>query len=198
MAARLASGAPPRRAFSSNGVLPPLETAPKGGQIGGTGIFIQEAARLRRNGMTQASSQAAPDHEPAGPLAGVRVLDLSRLVAGNMLSLQLADFGTEVIKLEPGKGDPLRDWQEEGISAWWQVYGRNKRSIRMELRDPEGKRRLTALLPTAQVLVEAPDAGTGTLPMHAPFPRLSRTPGSLRRQAPALGQDEADILGTLG
>ena len=64
--------------------------------------------------MTQASSQAAPDHEPAGPLAGVRVLDLSRLVAGNMLSLQLADFGAEVIKLEPDKGDPLRIWLEPG------------------------------------------------------------------------------------
>ena len=48
------------------------------------------------------------------------------------------------------------------------------------------------------VLVEAPDADAGTLPMHAPFPRLSRTPGAIRRQAPALGQDEADILGALG
>lgn len=47
------------------------------------------------------------------------------------------------------------------------------------------------------VLVEAPDAETGTLPMHAPFPRLSRTPGAIRRQAPALGQDKADILGPL-
>ena len=110
--------------------------------------------------MTQASSQAALDHEPAGPLAGVRVLDLSRLVAGNMLSLQLADFGAEVIKLEPDKGDPLRDWQEEGISAWWKVYSRNKRSIRVELRDPEGKRRLTALVPTAQVLIEGFRPGT--------------------------------------
>jgi crotonobetainyl-CoA:carnitine CoA-transferase CaiB-like acyl-CoA transferase len=53
--------------------------------------------------------------EIAGPLKGIVALDLSRLVAGNMLSLQLADFGAEVIKVEdPGKGDPLRDWKIGG------------------------------------------------------------------------------------
>ncbi|MFE1599550.1 CaiB/BaiF CoA transferase family protein [Methylobacterium sp. ID0610] len=89
-----------------------------------------------------------------GPLSGIRVLDLSRLVAGNMLSLQLADFGADVIKLEPGKGDPLRHWQENGISAWWKVYSRNKRSIRLDLKSAEGKATLRRLVTTAQVLVE--------------------------------------------
>jgi crotonobetainyl-CoA:carnitine CoA-transferase CaiB-like acyl-CoA transferase len=97
---------------------------------------------------------SVPDTTVDGPLAGVRVLDLSRLVAGNMLSLQLADFGADVIKLEPHKGDPLRHWQENGICAWWKVYSRNKRSIRLDLKAPEGKATLRALVPTAQILIE--------------------------------------------
>jgi crotonobetainyl-CoA:carnitine CoA-transferase CaiB-like acyl-CoA transferase len=59
--------------------------------------------------------------EQACPLDGLRVLDFSRLVAGNMLTLQLADFGAEVIKLEPDAGDPLRHWREDGVSAYWKV-----------------------------------------------------------------------------
>ena len=71
------------------------------------------------------------------PLDGIRVLDLSRLVAGNMLSLQLADFGAEVIKIEdPRKGDPLRDWRIDGISVHWKVYARNKKSVTLNLRAP--------------------------------------------------------------
>src|SRR5215213_10522432 len=89
------------------------------------------------------------------PLDGIRVLDLSRLVAGNMLSLQLADFGAEVIKIEdPGKGDPLRDWRIEGVSAYWKVYGRNKKSVTLSLREAEGKDLLLRLAETAQVLIE--------------------------------------------
>lgn len=89
------------------------------------------------------------------PLDGVRVLDLSRLVCGNMLTLQLADFGAEVIKLEPPEGDPLRHWREEGVSVHWKVYGRNKKSVRLDLRTDEGKVLLQRLLPTAHVLVES-------------------------------------------
>jgi len=62
-----------------------------------------------------------PDRE--GPLRGVRVLDFSRPVAGNMLSLQLADFGAEVVKVESrGHGDTMRDWREAGVSVHWKVY----------------------------------------------------------------------------
>ena len=89
------------------------------------------------------------------PLDGLRVLDFSRLVAGNMLTLQLADFGAEVIKLEPASGDPLRHWREDGVSAYWKVYGRNKKSIRLDLRSEEGKALLARLIPTAHVLVES-------------------------------------------
>src|SRR5215475_13661100 len=70
-----------------------------------------------------------------GPLDGVRVLDFSRLVAGNMLTLQLADFGAEVVKVEtPGRGDTLRDWREAGVSVHWKVYARNKKSITLNLK----------------------------------------------------------------
>jgi crotonobetainyl-CoA:carnitine CoA-transferase CaiB-like acyl-CoA transferase len=67
-------------------------------------------------------SIAAKYFEPwaACPLDGVRVIDMSRLVSGNMISLQLADFGAEVIKIEdPKRGDPLRAWQTDGISVHW-------------------------------------------------------------------------------
>lgn len=89
------------------------------------------------------------------PLDGIRVLDLSRLVAGNMLTLQLADFGADVIKLEPEAGDPLRHWRDGGAPLWWKVYGRNKRSVRLDLRTPEGKALLARLVPTAHILVES-------------------------------------------
>ncbi len=67
------------------------------------------------------------DPSSQGPLRNVRVVDLSRLVAGNMLSLQLGDFGADVIKVEPPEGDPLRQWKDDGHALFWKVYGRNKR-----------------------------------------------------------------------
>ena len=77
--------------------------------------------------------------EATCPLDGIRVLDLSRLVAGNMVSLQLADFGAEVIKIEdPRKGDPLRDWRTNNISVHWKVYARNKKSVTLNCARPRG------------------------------------------------------------
>jgi crotonobetainyl-CoA:carnitine CoA-transferase CaiB-like acyl-CoA transferase len=96
-----------------------------------------------------------------GPLDGIRVLDLSRLVAGNMLSLQLADFGAEVIKIEdPRKGDPLRDWRTDNISVHWKVYARNKKSVTLNLRAAEGMDLLRKLVATAHVFIENYRPGT--------------------------------------
>lgn len=106
------------------------------------------------------SIQSAP-HEPSAPLRGVRVLDLSRLVSGNMMTHVFADLGATVIKIEPpGKGDELRAWQREGMSTYWMAYCRNKQSVVLDLRSDEGRRALAELLRGADVLVENFRPGT--------------------------------------
>ncbi|PAQ07660.1 CaiB/BaiF CoA transferase family protein [Mesorhizobium temperatum] len=88
-------------------------------------------------------------------LSGIRVLDLSRLVAGNMATLQLADFGADVIKVEqPGTGDPLRQWRKSNLDLWWREYGRNKRSLSLNLKSPRGRTLLLKLVAQSDVLVE--------------------------------------------
>lgn len=95
------------------------------------------------------------DSDAKGPLEGVRVLDLSRLVAGNMLSVYLADFGADVIKVErDGVGDDLRSWREEDQDIYWKVYGRNKRSLVLDLKSAEGLERLRKLVRHSQVFIE--------------------------------------------
>jgi crotonobetainyl-CoA:carnitine CoA-transferase CaiB-like acyl-CoA transferase len=90
-----------------------------------------------------------------GPLHGVRVLDLSRLVAGNMLTAVLGDFGADVIKIERADGgDDLRHWREQGHEIYWKVYGRNKRSLVLDLKDDGGRALFLKLLRHSQVLVE--------------------------------------------
>lgn len=89
------------------------------------------------------------------PLDGVRILDLSRVVAGNALTAWLADQGAEVIKVEPpGRGDDLRGWRVKGISTYWKVYARNKKSVTLNLRQARGRDLLLRLVTGAQVLVE--------------------------------------------
>lgn len=95
------------------------------------------------------------DPSQTGPLADVRVLDMSRLVAGNMLSAYLADFGADVIKIErEGTGDDLRNWREAGWDIYWKVYGRNKRSLVLDLKDTEGMGTFKKLVQHSQVLIE--------------------------------------------
>lgn len=129
-------------------------------------------------------SSLQPDAAMRGVLDGVRVLDMSRLVAGNMLTLQLADFGADVIKVEsPRAGDTLRHWLAElpeggTLDAWWRIYARNKRSLALELRDEGARHALRLLLKTAQVLVESFRPGTleamglDAHTLHAINPRL--------------------------
>ena len=113
------------------------------------------------------------------PLSGIRVVDLSRLVAGNMISLQLADQGAEVIKIEdPTVGDPLRAWRTKGLSLHWKVYARNKKSMALNLRAEAGMDVLRDLLATADIMIENYRPGTleamGLAPadLHARNPRL--------------------------
>ena len=89
------------------------------------------------------------------PLENLKILDLSRLAAGNMVSHMFADFGADVIKIEkPGKGDDLRNWQINDISHWWAVYSRNKRSIALNLKEKEGLSLLKELVKSADVFIE--------------------------------------------
>jgi len=91
----------------------------------------------------------------AAPLNDVRVLDLSRLVAGNVVTHVLADFGADVIKVEnPVGGDDLRNWRVEDVSTHWKVYARNKRSLALDYRGEAGRGVLLALVAMADVLVE--------------------------------------------
>ena len=91
----------------------------------------------------------------AGPLRGVRVLDLTRLVSGAQLGLVLGDLGADVVKVErPGVGDPFRHTTVAGYDAYWKSYGRNKRSVTLNLADPRGRELLLRLAETADLLAE--------------------------------------------
>ncbi len=96
-------------------------------------------------------------------LAGVRVIEMGQLIAGPFAAKTLGEFGAEVIKIEPpGAGDPLRNWRllKHGTSVWWQVQSRNKRSVAIDLRQPEGQALARALVAEADVLVENFRPGT--------------------------------------
>ena len=116
------------------------------------------------------------DRNAKCPLDGVRVLDLSRVVAGNMVSLLLADFGAEVVKIETPEGDPLRDWLVGGIAANWKVYARNKKSVCINLRKSAGIDLLLKLVAAAGVFVENFRPGTLEKMGLGPDVLLARNP----------------------
>ena len=102
--------------------------------------------------------------ELTGPLAGLRILDLSTVVAGPFAAALLADLGADVIKVElPGKGDPLRELapHKNGVPLWWKVTNRNKKGVTLDLRKPDGRELLKRLLADRDVLIE--NFRTGTL-----------------------------------
>ncbi len=105
------------------------------------------------------------DSQPhrTGPLAGLKVLELGQLIAGPFAAKTLADFGADVIKIEPPGdalagtgGDPLRKWRllKDGTSVWWQVQSRNKRSLALDLRKAEAQDIVRQLSSDADVLIE--------------------------------------------
>jgi len=91
------------------------------------------------------------------PLEGIRVIELGQLIAGPFAGCMLGYFGAEVIKIEPpGKGDALRGWRvvEDGTSLWWRSLGRNKKSLTLDLKQPEGRDLARQLIDGADVLIE--------------------------------------------
>lgn len=114
-------------------------------------------------------------------LSGIRVLELGQLIAGPFAAKTLADFGADIIKVEsPQEGDPLRKWRmlHEGTSVWWQAQSRNKQSICIDLRQPEGQDIVRRLAQDADVLIENFRPGTmekwgmGWDALHALNPKL--------------------------
>jgi formyl-CoA transferase len=92
-----------------------------------------------------------------GPLHGIKVIELGQLIAGPFAAKTLADFGAEVIKIEPLEtGDPLRSWRlmKDGTSVWWQVQSRNKKSVALDLRKPEAQEIIRQLAADADVVIE--------------------------------------------
>jgi crotonobetainyl-CoA:carnitine CoA-transferase CaiB-like acyl-CoA transferase len=98
-----------------------------------------------------------------GPLAGLRILDVSTVVAGPLAATLLADLGADVIKVEmPGQGDSLRALapHKDDVSLWWKVGNRNKRGVTLDLRTPDGRELLGRMIPSRDVLVENFRPGT--------------------------------------
>jgi crotonobetainyl-CoA:carnitine CoA-transferase CaiB-like acyl-CoA transferase len=128
------------------------------------------------------------DRSARCPLDDVRVLDLSRLVAGNITHV-LADLGAEVIKVEkPGRGDDLRNWKTRDTSVWWQVYGRNKKSLCLDLQTDAGKRILLRLVESAHVMVENYRPGTLEKMGLGPDVLLARNPSLVVARISGWGQ----------
>ena len=93
-------------------------------------------------------------------MEGIRVLDLSRLFAGNVLTQILGDFGAEVIKVETPAGDTLRAWRTNGVATHWKIYARNKKSLCLDLRKPEARELLLRFVPSASIFIESFRPGT--------------------------------------
>ncbi len=136
--------------------------------------------------MTEANQAAGK-----GPLIGLRVLDLSMIVAGGTASSLMADFGAEVVKIErPGSGDPLRSWGPfaNGVSLWWKVHSRNKKSVTLNLGNAEGQRILKDMASCADVLIEGFRPGVMERWGLGPDALLNVNPGLVMLRYSGFGQ----------
>ncbi|MBR9910965.1 MAG: CoA transferase [Gammaproteobacteria bacterium] len=108
------------------------------------------------------TESSAPAHT-AGPLRGIRVIELGQLLAGPFTGCMLGYFGAEVIKIEPpGRGDPIRGWREvqDGTSLWWHSLARNKKSVTIDLKSARGVELVRQLIDSADVVIENFRPGT--------------------------------------
>lgn len=127
----------------------------------------------------------------SGPLAGLRVLEMGALIAGPFCTKLLGELGADVVKIEPpGQGDPLRKWRymKDGVSVWWHVQSRNKRSVAVDLRTSDGQAIARALAARADILVE--NFRPGTLEEWGlDYPSLARAnPGLVMVRISGYGQ----------
>ncbi len=116
------------------------------------------------------------------PLSGIKVIEIGTLIAAPFAARLMAEFGAEVIKIEAmGQGDPLRKWRKlhEGTSLWWYLQSRNKKSLALDLKSPEGLGLIKQLLGDADVLIEnlrpggLEKLGLGWDVLHALNPKLT-------------------------
>ena len=131
------------------------------------------------------------DYQPGslGALHGLRVVDLSRLVAGNTLTQVLADFGAEVVKVEPPAGDTLRGWKVEGVETSWKLYARGKKSVGLDFRHPKARDILLGLAAEAHVFIESFRPDTLEKMGLAPAVLLERNPRLVIVRISGWGQD---------
>jgi formyl-CoA transferase len=90
-----------------------------------------------------------------GPLVGVKVIEMGQLIAGPFCGQLLGDMGADVVKIEaPGRGDPMRQWGQKGYPLFWEILGRNKRTVSIDLRQPAGQDLARRLIGGADILIE--------------------------------------------
>ncbi len=110
------------------------------------------------------TNHTPPGDTSAGPLSDLRVIEMGQLLAGPFCGQLYGDFGAEVIKIEqPKVGDPMREWGREkphGKSLWWPVVARNKKSITLNVREPEGQAIVRDLVSRSDILIENFRPGT--------------------------------------
>ena len=143
--------------------------------------------------MTPPSDASSPPDgpPPRGALDGLRVVEMGQLIAGPFAGKLLGEFGADVVKIEPpAGGDPLRNWRllQDGTSVWWQVQSRNKRSIALDLRTPEGQALSLDLIADADVLIENFSPGTLEGWGLGPDVLLARRPGLVVLRISGFGQ----------